>query len=62
VAGLMQVRDTLKPQGVLGVWSSGASDAFAGRLRSVGFVVTTHNTRARGRRGPRRTIWTCQRR
>jgi spermidine synthase len=62
IPGLVQVRDTLRPQGVLGVWSSAASESFAGRLRSVGFVVTTHNTRARGRKGPRRTIWTCQRR
>ena len=31
-------------------------------LKGTGFTVTTHRTRARGRKGPRRTIWTAQRR
>jgi hypothetical protein len=31
-------------------------------MKGTGFTVTTHRTRARGRKGPRRTIWTAQRR
>lgn len=60
--GLAAAREALVKGGVLGVWSSADDAPFAGRLRHAGFVVETHRTRARGRKGPRRTIWTAQRR
>ncbi|MBL8753740.1 MAG: hypothetical protein JNK15_10610 [Planctomycetes bacterium] len=59
--GLVELRDALRPDGVLGVWSSADSPSFTGRLRGAGMKVTAHHTRARGRKGPRRTIWTCRR-
>jgi hypothetical protein len=55
--GLVAARDALVPRGVLGVWSSAHDRVFEGRLKGVGMDVTTHHTRARGRKGPRRTIW-----
>ena len=58
-AGLMAARHALRPGGVLAVWSSVEVPSFTGRLRGAGFAVTTHRTRARGRKGPRRTIWTA---
>ncbi|MBL8722688.1 MAG: hypothetical protein JNK49_01510 [Planctomycetes bacterium] len=60
--GLVAAREALVPGGVLGVWSSADSPEFGRRLEGVGLAVTTHHVRARGRKGPRRTIWTAQRR
>jgi spermidine synthase len=60
--GLVAARDALAPGGVLGVWSSADNPSFGGRLRGIAMHVTTHHTRARGRKGPRRTIWTAKRR
>jgi hypothetical protein len=60
--GLVAARDALAKGGVLGVWSSAHETSFGGRLRGVAMDVTTHHTRARGRKGPRRTIWTAVRR
>jgi spermidine synthase len=60
-AGLVTARHALRPGGVLAVWSAADSVPFGGRLRGAGFRVETHHTRARGRKGPRRTIWTAVR-
>ena len=57
--GLVTARDALTKGGVLAVWSSAADPSFGGRLVGVAMNVTTHRTRARGRKGPRRTIWTA---
>jgi spermidine synthase len=62
VDGLRAMRAALRPGGVLAVWSSADSPQFAHRLQQAGFRVTPHHTRARGRKGPRRTIWTAVRR
>jgi spermidine synthase len=59
--GLVAARTALRPGGVLAVWSSADNPPFASRLKGTGFVVTAHRTRARGRKGPRRTIWTAVR-
>ena len=61
-AGVLAAREALRPGGVLGVWSSTDVPAFGGRIKGVGLDVTTHHTRARGRKGPRRTLWTAVRR
>ena len=61
-AGLLVARSALRAGGVLGVWSSAEAPTFAGRLQGCGFTVTTHRTRARGRKGPRRTVWSAVRR
>lgn len=60
--GLLAARAALRPGGVLAVWSSADCPPFGNRLKGTGFDVTTHHTRARGRKGPRRTIWTAVRR
>lgn len=60
--GLVAAREALTKGGVLGVWSSADCPAFGGRLKGVAMDVTTHHTRARGRKGPRRTIWTAVKR
>jgi spermidine synthase len=57
--GLRAAHRALQKGGVLAVWSSADSPAFGHRLRQARFQVTTHATRARGRKGPRRTIWTA---
>jgi spermidine synthase len=60
--GLVALREALTSGGVAAVWSSTDVPAFGGRLKGAGLDVTAHHTRARGRKGPRRTIWTAVRR
>ena len=55
--GLVRARNALRPGGALAVWSSAQDTPFAKRLRGVGFAVQEHTVRARGHKGPRRTIW-----
>ncbi|MEX6505735.1 spermidine synthase [Jiella sp. M17.18] len=57
-AGLGRAKLALKPGGVLAVWSQGPDDAFAARLRRVGFAVEEARVKAhRGKRGARHVIW-----
>lgn len=51
----------LRRGGTLSVWSSAPSPAFAARLRRAGLAVSEHTVRARGNKGPRRTIWVAKR-
>lgn len=61
-AGLAAVHDTLRPGGVLAVWSAGPDRGFSERLRRAGFEVAVHTVRAHaGRRGARHTIWLATR-
>jgi spermidine synthase len=50
-AGLSAIRASLRPGGVLGVWSVGPDAGFSRRVRAAGFEVDTRPVRARGRRG-----------
>lgn len=60
--GLGAARRTLRPGGVLAVWSSAKHPAFTGRLRRAGFDVEETAVRARsGGRGGRHTIWLATR-
>lgn len=47
--GLEHLDAALVPGGVLGIWSSGEVPRFAKRLDRMGFNVTTHRPRDRGR-------------
>ena len=55
--GLGAARASLKPGGVLAVWSAHPDRGFAARLKQSGFEVEEVNTRARGKRGARHVIW-----
>ena len=57
-AGLTMVKESLKPGGVLAVWSAWDDRKFEHRLRHHGFEIETHRVRARLRQGgPRHTIF-----
>jgi spermidine synthase len=57
-AGLAMVRDSLKPGGVLAVWSAWDDRKFEHRLRHHGFAIETHRVRARLHKGgPHHTIF-----
>ncbi len=56
-AGLAAARAALAPRGVLAVWSSFQSPAFAKRLARAGFQVTEKSVRSRGNRGERHVVW-----
>jgi spermidine synthase len=62
IEGLSAARATLRPGGVLGVWSSGPDANFTRRLRKVGFDVDEVGVRAKGSRGgARHVIWIATR-
>lgn len=56
-SGLAAALTSLKPGGVLAVWSQGPDRGFTRRLKQAGFVVEEINTRAHGKRGARHVIW-----
>lgn len=56
--GLRTAKAALKPGGVLAIWSAAKDNAFAGRLRSAGFIVEEITVRARSNgKGPKHVIW-----
>lgn len=58
IAGLTATRASLRPGGVLAVWSSGPSPEFTRRLRRAGFAVEEVRVRAgTSGRGARHMIW-----
>jgi spermidine synthase len=61
-AGLDAALATLRPAGVLAVWSASRDQAFAQRLRAAGFAVEELPVRSRSpHRGTRHTIWLAAR-
>ena len=61
-AGLNAAFNTLKPYGVLAVWSAAPDNAFTKRLKNAGFNVEEVRTRARkSGKGGRHTIWIASR-
>jgi spermidine synthase len=58
IRGLKAIRRTLRPGGVLAVWSSGPDPAFSTRLDDAGFEVHEVAVRATTKRsGARHVIW-----
>ncbi|GAA4088354.1 hypothetical protein [Zhongshania borealis] len=59
-AGLESIFATLRPEGVLAIWSAGADSMFAIRLKKARFKVSIHTVRARPGKGSRHTIFVAQ--
>ena len=56
--GLAHARASLRPGGILAIWSAGADAAFTRRLLEAGFAVDEVQVRARENgKGPIHTIW-----
>jgi len=61
-AGLSTAYQTLRPAGMLAVWSSRKNPAFTERLRRTGFTAEEVRTHARAsRKGTQHTIWLAKR-
>jgi len=60
--GLSDAYESLRPAGVLAVWSAGLENRFAHRLRKVGFDVEELRVRAHGSKGTRHVIWLATKR
>jgi spermidine synthase len=61
LAGLEAIYHSLRPEGVLAVWSAGPCSLFTIRLKKVRFNVSLHSVRARKGKGAHHTIWLAQR-
>ncbi|RVU14659.1 spermidine synthase [Methylobacterium oryzihabitans] len=59
--GLARAGARLRPGGILGIWSEGPQDAFAGRLRRCGFAVEEIRVPASAGRGRRHVVWLATR-
>jgi spermidine synthase len=58
LAGLQRARATLRPGGILAIWSAAPDRAFTQRLGRAGFAAEEVTVRAnRGRSGARHVIW-----
>ncbi len=61
INGLSAAYASLRPQGVLAVWSAGPDRDFTQRLRKVGLEVDEARVRAHGAKGTRHIIWLARR-
>lgn len=59
--GLNAACASLRPRGVLAVWSAGPDQDFLQRLRKTGFEVDEVSVRTRGSKGARHIIWFARR-
>ena len=59
--GLTRARATLRPGGVLAVWSAGPDEAFTRRLGEAGFTSECLRVPAHGARGRKHVIWLATR-
>ncbi|WP_371196170.1 hypothetical protein [Glaciecola sp. SC05] len=55
--GLSQIYTSLRPRGMLAIWSAGPDKAFTLRLKKAGYNVSTEVVRARKGKGSRHTIF-----
>ncbi len=61
-SGLLKIYTTLRPRGILTVWSAAPDSSFTHRLRRIGFDVQEKTVSARGRgKGGLHTIWVARR-
>ena len=61
IAGLETAHAALKPNGILGIWSSDRDAGFAKRLSQVGFDVDEIPVRERGKKGGHHIVWIAER-
>ena len=59
--GLDAIRSSLRPRGVLSIWSAGPSTGFAKRIEGRGFAVEEIRCRSRGKKGKRHVSWLAER-
>ena len=59
-AGLRQIYEALRPEGIAAIWSARADQRFASRLKKTGFKVQPRTVRARPGKGSRHTIFVAQ--
>ena len=59
-AGLKQIYETLRPEGIVAIWSARADQLFTSRLKKTGFNVKLRTVRARPGKGSRHTIFVAQ--
>jgi spermidine synthase len=57
VEGLADIYTTLRPEGMLAIWSAGPDSLFTIRLKKAGFKVDLRTVRARKGKGSRHTIF-----
>lgn len=55
--GLQQIYATLRPKGMVAIWSAGPDYLFTVRLKKAGFIADTRIVRARPGKGSRHTIF-----
>ena len=58
--GLESIFKTLRPEGMLAIWSAGFDPLFVTRLKKARYNVTTKTVRARQGKGSRHTIFLAQ--
>jgi spermidine synthase len=56
-AGLQRIYETLRPEGIVAIWSAKADQVFTNRLEKTGFNVELRTVRARPGKGSRHTIF-----
>ena len=59
-AGLKDLYEKLRPEGIVTIWSVQANQAFTRRLKKTGFNVQLRTVRARPGKGSRHTIFVAQ--
>ena len=60
MGGLQRIYETLRPGGIVAVWSAKADQTFTSRLQKTGFDVELRTVRARPGKGSRHTIFVAQ--
>ncbi len=61
IAGLETAHAALKPNGILGIWSSDRDAGFSKRLSQVGFDVDEVPVRELGKKGGHHIVWIAER-
>lgn len=59
--GLAEIHRSLRPKGVLGIWSAYPDPRFVKRLNACGFEARTATVRARGDKGSKHTLFLARR-